>query len=255
MSEKMTNKKRRKSQWWKIVLLIICLAALCAEVYWIIQLQQRDATVVIPPVAVPQQTDAPVSVQPEVSDGTIDLGNGMRITEVGEHTGFYVEDGSDEAVSGIMTIVVTNEGEEDIRYAEISMPVGDQTARFTLSTLPAGGTVVLQELNRIPYVEGEYTTAVAEHVMLFREPLELCEDRLTIQILDGAINVANISGEDITEDILIYYKYMASDVYYGGITFRVRIEGGMKADEQKHITASHFYAADSVIMFVTCEEN
>ena len=63
--------------------------------------------------------------------------------------------------------------------------------------------------------------------------------------------MTNISGQDIIGDVVIYYKNAAEDLYYGGITYRVRIEGGMKADEIKQIMASHFSDTGSKIMFVT----
>lgn len=203
------------------------------------------------PTELTEPSTAPADLE-EVEETSINLGSGMRIVDVGKYTGIYMEDGSDELVSGVMMIVVTNEGESDIEYAEIRLPVGDQTAQFSLSVLPAGKTVILLEQNRMPYVGGSYTTAIAENVVLFQEPLSLCEDRLKLQVLDGVINVSNVSGADITDDIVIYYKNSAVDAFYGGITYRVRIEGGLKAEELKQIVAGHFTATGSTIVFVTC---
>lgn len=188
----------------------------------------------------------------ELEEASVNLGNGMRITEIGKYTGIYMEDGSDEIVSDVMMLAVKNEGEETIQYAEIKVPVGDEEAFFSLSTLTPGSTIILLEQNRMEYVEAEYSTALAENVILFEEPLSLCEDKLKFQILDGALNVSNISGEDIGGDIIIYYKNSAADVFYGGITYRVRIEGGLKKDEIKQIMADHFSESGSSIMFVTC---
>lgn len=86
---------------------------------------------------------------------------------------------------------------------------------------------------------------------LFTEPLSLYEEMLELQILDGGINVTNISGEDIAGEVSIYYKNAAADLYYGGITYRVRIEGGIRANEIKQIMASHFDDTGSKILFVT----
>jgi len=47
------------------------------------------------------------------------------------------------------------------------------------------------------------------------------------------------------------YKNAAADLYYGGITYRVRIEGGIKAGEIKQLMAGHFSETGSKIMFVT----
>ena len=161
-----------------------------------------------------------------------------------------MEDGTDEVVSGILMIIVKNTGEKAVQYAEITLP--DSGAFFTLSTLPAGESVVLLEQTRMAYTGNEdVTQAAASNMAVFSEPLSLCEDKLQLQILDGALNVINISGQDIEGDVVIYYKNAASDLYYGGITYRVRIEGGLKADEVKQIMADHFSASGSKVMFVT----
>ena len=188
----------------------------------------------------------------QVEKVSVNLGYGLFITDVGKYTGIYMEDGTNETVSGVLMIVVTNNGQEAIQYAKINLPVNDETAVFTLSTLPAGQSVVLLEQSRMQWSVGEnYTGATLENLAVFSQPLSLCEDQLKLQILDGAVNVTNISGKDIAGDIVIYYKNSAADLYYGGITYRVRIEGGLKAGEIRQIMASHFSDTGSKIMFVT----
>lgn len=184
----------------------------------------------------------------------INLGYGMQIVDVDSYTGIYMEDGKDDTVSDILMIEVKNVGTNDIQYAEIDMPVGEQTAHFTLSTLPIGESVIVLEANRMPYDKGaKYTTASAENVVLFDKALSLCQDKLEIQTLDNALNVTNISNEDIAGKVIIYYKNSASDMLYGGITYRVTIADGIKAGETKQVTAGHYTISGSRIMFVTCE--
>jgi hypothetical protein len=97
----------------------------------------------------------------------------------------------------------------------------------------------------------DISKATADNVAIFQEPLSLCEKQLQIQALDGIMNVVNISGEDIAGDIVIYYKNAAADLYYGGITYRVRLTGSMKNNEIKQLVANHFSDSGSKIMFVT----
>lgn len=265
MSRKNNNKNHAKRRAWTLAAVLACLAAVCAALCWLLtDPQPKPDQGTQPTVTTPEtesvtapagnQETRPVHIEDVVEAG-IDLGKGLWITDVGKYTGVYMEDGSDEIVSGVMMIAVTNVGAEDIQYAEITMPVGDQTARFLLTTLPVDSTVILLEQTRMAYVPGEYTEAAASSVAFFQTPLSLCEDRLEIQVLDGAINITNISGSDIAGDIVIYYKNSAADVYYGGITYRVRLEGGMKAGEIRQIMASHFSASGSAIVFVTCGES
>lgn len=265
MIAKTTKKKNKKHpRRGGVAVLIAVLAVVCIVFAWALSKPESgenaessesmtETTAAVETGSTEAQTK-PAAVE-EAKEVSINLGSGMRILDVGKYTGVYMEDGSDEILTGVMMITVANEGENDIQYAEISMPAGDRTASFVLTTLPAGSTVVLLELNRMDYVPGDYITAVAENVALFREPLNRYEDRLEIQGLPGTINVSNISDEDISGEIVIYYKNSAADVYYGGITYRVRLEGGLKAGEVRQITANHFSPSGSTVMFVTCGEN
>ncbi len=188
----------------------------------------------------------------DIAPVSINLGYDLEITDIGNYTGLYIEDGKDEVLSDILMIVITNKGSLPLQYAEISLPVGDKTAYFKLSTLPQGESIVVLEQNRMKYDKGAvYTVATAENVVFFQEDLDLCEDKIKIQSLNGAMNVSNISGNDITEDVTIYYKNNSIDMLYGGITYRVCIKGGIKEGEIKQVVADHFNDNNSRIMFVT----
>ena len=124
-------------------------------------------------------------------------------------------------------------------------------AAFQITNLPAGETVVLLDTNRHSYVAEMPQYATVKDQVFFTESMGLQEDRISISGGNGYVDVTNLTDTDITDEIIIYYKNSASDILYGGITYRIRIEGGMKADEIKQITASHFDQAGSKIMFVT----
>ena len=64
----------------------------------------------------------------------------------------------------------------------------------------------------------------------------------------------NAYSEDVLGDVVVYYKYAVDDVYYGGITFRVRVSGGLKSGEIRQIPAAHFDKESSVLTMVTCNE-
>ena len=181
-----------------------------------------------------------------------DLGKGLTVLDVGKYTGVYMEDGTDEVVSDVLMLIVSNNGEQDIQFAEFTIPTSNGDAKFNLSTLPIGERIVLLEQNRMTWSANEdYSNVNAVNIAVFSETISLCEDQLKIQALDGVMNVTNISGSDISGDITIYYKNAATDLLYGGITYRIRIEGGLKADEIQQIMASHFTQSGSRIMFAT----
>lgn len=205
--------------------------------------------------AVPETSDEQKNVQTvTVEENSVNLGYGIYATDIGSYTGLYMEDGTDEILSGILMLVVKNTGDKDIQYAKITMPVGEETANFTLTTLPAGESVVLLESGRMLYQEAvDYSMVLPkiENIAYFQEPISTQEDKLKIGIVDGAINVTNISGADIGGNIVVYYKNAAADLYYGGITYRVAIEGGLKADEIRQVMTKHASDTGSKIMFAT----
>lgn len=269
MSGKYNNQSSRKKRAYGIgILLLVLLLALVAAVVFLLRPdvaaslfgtegiteQAPDATPsqAVSAPADPSAAEGPVQLE-TVEEVRIDLGNGLVIADIGSYTGMYMEDGTDEIVSGVLMMVVTNNADAPLQYAEISLPVGGETASFALSTLPVGESVVVLEQKRMPYDKNmDYTNATAQNVVWFTEALSLCEDRIQIQSLDGALNITNISGADIDGEIIIYYKNSSADMLYGGITYRVRIAEGLAAGEIKQIISDHYSSGGSTIMFVTC---
>lgn len=190
----------------------------------------------------------------QVREMDIDLGRGIIIEDIGKYTGIFMEDGTNEVIGGVLMAVVKNTTESTLQYAEIRFPTEKGEAFFSVSTLPPGASAVLLEKNRMPFDEkADYSEAFMGNVVFFSEEPDLQEDMIELQILEGGINVKNISGSDIFGDIVIYYKNSSDDMYYGGITYRIKIEGGLLAGETRQIMAKHFSKAGSTVMFVTIE--
>lgn len=269
MSAKKTTKKTsgKRTALWVIVAIEILILAAVLLIWWALSFaekttppaQTQPSSESISPAETsptketePQQESAVPPVVEEIVDTTVYLDDHLQIVNVGAYTGVYMEDGSDEVVSGVLMLVVSNIGKEAVQYAEITLPTENGDAKFSLSTLPAGESCVLLELNRMPHTgQEDLSRAYSQNVAVFHEAFSLWDDLLELQVLDGAINVRNISGADIEGDVVLYYKNAAADLYYGGITYRIRIEGGMKANEIKQIMASHFDQDGSKVMFVT----
>lgn len=253
------SKQKKKAVRTRVLWILALLAILAAIL--VMACQHADNT---EPTAIPTEerhiAETTQSVQSEedlVDEGSINLGYELYMTDIGKYTGIYMEDGTDELVSGVLMLVVKNNGEKDIQYAEITIPLGEDTARFTMSTLPVGESVVLLERNRMLYEkEVDYSAIIPkiEHLAYFQGSMNKQEDKLEISIVDGAINVKNISGENISGNITVYYKNAAQDIYYGGITYRITVEGGLKADELRQVMTKHASDTGSKIMFVTIDQ-
>lgn len=207
------------------------------------------------PTTEPEETPPAPTVQAQLQEfSSINLGYGLTITDVGSYTGTYMEDGSDEFVSGVMMIVVSNDGDDDIQLADIELSWNGGLYSFRLTDLAAGSRAVLLELARNTCPEGVPQSAIAKDVAVFSAPMELREEKVSISGMDGMMNVKNISDEDITGDIYVYYKYAADDIFYGGITFRVRVEGGLAAGEIRQLPAGHYSPEGCAIVHVECHD-
>lgn len=194
-----------------------------------------------------EQTDEAMAQLP------VTLGHGLTIKRIDSYAGIYMEDGSDEVVSGKMMLVLENGAEQDLQLARIYLTYADFTAEFEVTNLPAGQSVLVLEKNRHGAVHEKFVSAEVKNVVFFSEAMSLQEERLEITGGNGYIEVKNISGTDIAGDVYVYYKNIASDMLYGGITYRARIEGGLAAGETMRIMTGHYTAQNSRIVMVTVD--
>lgn len=200
-------------------------------------------------------SESDVAMNPELPAYLLSAGHDLGITAITSYSGPYYEDGSDEEVSGVMMIQVTNYGEGPVQYAEITLSGEAGDALFKLTTLFPGESMNVLEANRKTYTEGDqYTSATSSNVAYFQQEISLHEDVLKVQALDGGFNISNISEEDITGDIVVYFKNQADRELMGGITYRGTIEGGLKSGEIRQVMSSKFTASGTRVMFITIAE-
>lgn len=181
----------------------------------------------------------------------VELGNGLTLIALGSYTGSYVEDGSDDTVSNIMTADVRNDGDQTVLKAEFTLTMAGVRYSFSLSTLPPGATVRLLDLQR-------HSAALALSTMsteltgftAFSEEPSMYPDFFQVSGKDQSITIKNISPEDISGDVYIYYKTAYDDILMGGITYRVRVSG-LGAGESQTGYAGHYKSAHSKLMFIT----
>ena len=250
IGDRMAKKRRRRLKKSAKFGLIIILSILLVFLVFVL-LQTK-------PKGNPSDNDIPngdnTQIQDDISYDKY-VYDGLKISDAANYAGVYMEDGSGDIVSNVMMIIVENTSEADLQYAEITLSSADAKAyNFTVSNLPAGAKAVLLEQNRQSFPAGVELNASADHVVYFSEPMSLCDDRIKISGMDGALNIQNISNEAISGDVVVYYKYSSSDLYYGGITFRVRVEGGLDAGEIRQVMTGHYSLTGSTITMVTCGE-
>ncbi len=203
-----------------------------------------------PQTSTTETEETPTETETEATHLPMDLGQGLIITDIDDYTGAYVEDGSDAVVSGVLMLILENTSEEALQYARITLYFGGIPAEFTVTNLPAGQRVVLLEKNRAAF-SSKVPDSVELADVLFLPEFEMYEEIFEISGTKGNLTVKNISETDIAGDVYVYYKNSAQDLLYGGITYRARVEGGLKAGESKQVIAAHYNPTGSTILMVT----
>ena len=192
--------------------------------------------------------------QEETNEERYRLGDGVIIENASPYSGKFWEDGSDKEVENVWQLTVTNTSDEDIQYLKILSDADGETAEFNITTLTAGSTVNVLESSAGQYPDNEQDcTYNIENLARFTRERSLYPDIFTVSVADNWIKVENHSEQDIKNDIYIYYKNVQEDSYCGGITYRIRIEDGLKAGESKETQTKHFNQDTSRIMYLTYE--
>ena len=259
------TKKKKKNTGFRWIFAVVIVLVLGIAALWIAAMAQDEPQLQPPETTLAPQT-TPATEETEAATETIvetvpsvlpiNLGYGVYLEQASNYTGIYMEDGSDELVSGIMMIQISNTGEEDIQLMQIEVAYVDATYHFQVTNLPAGSSAVLLEQSRQAKPEGDPISATASNVVVFPENMKVDQSVFEISGAAGMMNVKNISDAAIDGTVYVYYKYKTQNLFYGGITFRVTVEGGLKAGEIRQLMTSHFNPDNcQVVMVEVVQQN
>lgn len=178
------------------------------------------------------------------------LTDGLYIVHMGNYSGRFVEDGSDEQLENFCAVIVENRSEHTVQLLQFTVADGDRVYDFQLTTLPAGERAIVQDLNRTSFATPKSDLAAnTELCIFFDEEPTLYEEIFAISGAEYGLEVRNLTDKEITGPIYVYYKTRTADGYYGGITYRLTIPGLM-AKETYNATVNHFWPGSSQVMFV-----
>ena len=183
-----------------------------------------------------------------------DLGDGLFLVSIEPYSGAFVEDGSDEPVENIISIVVKNAGDSAVQMVDITLGTDYGDAEFSATTLLPNTSTVILEKNRMKYPGADkFGAAKIELLGRFIEEPSFFSDKFEIKGTDGFISVKNKSGKDIPENVRVYYKTVNDGKYLGGITYQATLSGGISAGDTIILSAAHFKIDGSRLMFVKYE--
>lgn len=173
------------------------------------------------------------------------------VEEASLRTAEFPEDGSFEEKKDVLTLRVRNESNKAVQLIRIKVTTDKKEMLFELTTLPVNMAVNVFEKSGQTLSKNEKIISISgENRVDFEKSIGLNRETFELDVHDKVINVRNISKNDINSDVYLYYKKKDKDGnYFGGITFRSKIDG-LKAGELKQIPASHFALTDSEVIFL-----
>lgn len=176
-------------------------------------------------------------------------GSSLVVRGISSYNGIYLEDGSDEEISGVTVMLLENTGDTEVEYASVSVNRDGTVLQFDASALPAGATVAVQEKNKTLFQEGNYTDCTATVAEL--SSFEMSEDKVKVEESgDQSLTITNLTDETIPA-VRIFYKFYMEDekTYVGGITYTAKITE-LPAGQSTTVTPSHYIKGSSRIMMV-----
>lgn len=212
-----------------------------------------------PPEDLPSSVDIPTETDPETGAPVIVFpcevpGYQLRLERLAPYEGLYVENGANVHVEDVAMLMVSNQGDYPIEYAQIAVQFGTDLLLFDISALPAGERLVVQEKNGKSVPAG---AAVAAHAMVVRRGnMEMSRDQ--VQVVDNGDNTLTITNltDTTIPTVRVFYKYFMENekVFVGGIAFTVRV-----ADLDPHgtvtIQPSHYTSQTGRVVMVQTYES
>ena len=178
---------------------------------------------------------------------------GLVIQSIEGYNGLFIEDGSDYEVENIAAMIITNQGETNIEYAEIKVLSEARTLNFAITTLPAGETLVVQESTGAEFAEEKYKEVECNLAPI--DVFQMSENEISIvDNKDHSLDVTNLTDKTIPCVRVFYKFYMEEeDVYVGGITYTAKLTE-LEAGETCTITPTHYVSGSSKVVMVRTYE-
>lgn len=262
-----SNTNQKKKKWPFIICVLLILAAIAALIIGLNNKENETAPEneidTENEIEAENETEAEIDTptpdiaEPEIvpeSFNEINLGSDIIVTDVSAYTGKFVEDGSDELVSGIPVATVENKGSEEIQLLRFALSdEAGQTYSFELTTLLPGARMTVLEKERKPLdTSAKITSGKVEGCAVFEETPSLHPDHLMLLCQENSITVRNVGEENLPTG-RVFYKNVMDELLIGGITYMVSFPE-LAPDEEITLTPTHFNDDSSRIMFVTYAE-
>ena len=180
-------------------------------------------------------------------------GTALTIERIGQYSGEFVEDGSSEPSANVLSLVVRNDSNAFVEYADITFTVNDsEQASFEISGVPANKYVLVMEKGKREF-NSEDTLVYETQLYAERGDVSLKDDMIKVSTADGELTAENISKTPLEAVYIRYKTKILPECYLGGITYSCTIEE-LADGEEKSAKTGHFSDKFSEIVMVETVE-
>ena len=198
--------------------------------------------VVISVFAVTQlMDDKSTSTNVDEIETVVNIDGWLKITKIYEY-------------NGRLAVIAENVSDVDVEYALLTVKSRNNSFTFNISVLLRETKALLICNEAVGFDSHEiYTGWKTENVVNFKKTPVMNNDKFEICVTDGSISIKNISGNDITSDILIYYKQKQDNLLNGSATHRIHISG-LEAGAQTYVKANNLNKDNCQIIFTEYDD-
>ncbi|MBQ2785124.1 MAG: hypothetical protein IJF02_01280 [Oscillospiraceae bacterium] len=230
-------------KWWIVVGLVV--AAICWE--------STEVTKAAPTESLPAfqaQTTEP-SVKKELEFPIVVKGSGLIAEHTAQYEGPFLENETQEPVSGVMALMVYNPGAGFVDNALLCLQQGERILLFEITMLPPGSRVLVLEKNGQLYSEEAFSQCVCLS-------LEFIPDMVAQDIIvseeNGTLVVENRSDRNVNGVTLCYKQFDHKEGFYlGGYTNRASI-GNLLPGETRTVVPYRYVCGYSKVVAVLEKE-
>lgn len=182
------------------------------------------------------------------------LGDSQLVAEyLSGYEGPFLEDGSNEEVVDVASLVVSNAGRRNIRSLQIMLYTTENALVFEATCIPAGQTVMILEQNKAFFGNQE----ILDYKMSFESEPEGASSFEKIQVSETGMDTIALknNGDLPLEHITVCHKGYLEPVrlLLGGITHETRIEH-IAPGETVTVRLPYYAAGYSKIVNITAEK-
>jgi hypothetical protein len=193
------------------------------------------------PEADPSASQDPTKQDPNPVETT------LRCVEISRFSGQFVEDGSDRQVSDVAAILVANNTGKFVDLATITYQVGDRTATFKVTGLPAGQQAWVLEQNAMQLKPSDEMVFDDCVISYHPDPVLTSRD-LAVSRSGHALTLTNQTGETLV-NVCVYYKNQLDDgSLFGGITYQM-IFDTLEPGQSLTLARDHFMDNSVIVRF------